>query len=159
MFIRSMRLRLCRLGLMAGPLFAPIVSPSQTPPLPDEGCRIRYRYDEAGNRTRREWQCWVVNQDPDDRSSQQSSEPQISAFDDNDLLISPNPASDQVSVRLSKPLPNATVEILDMNGHVLRTTPSGEATTIPIGDLAEGSYALRVITTGEMLITTFIVLR
>jgi len=54
----------------------------------------------------------------------------------------------------------AQVDMRAKCGHVLRT---GRLTSAPVpfsvSDLAEGSYAIRISVPGEMLVTSFVVLR
>lgn len=134
----------------------------QVPPFPASGCRIRYHYDEAGNRTRREWQCWGEGEGRDEQSgkTRQPEIERVSVFDENELHLSPNPASDMLNFRLSHGIPGARAELLDMAGHVLRTaTLTSGSGQFNVSELPDGSYAIRIVVPEEILITTFIVMR
>ena len=141
-------------------LFGANIAHGQTPPLPDEGCRMRYRYDQAGNRTRREWQCWVQGEDPDGPGAQGHHKAHFNRLDDNGFVVLPNPASSMVTIRLEKPMDGSVTQLLDMTGKVLFSERSStDSHVFDVSSLSEGSYAVRITVQDEMLLTTLIVLR
>lgn len=61
----------------------------------------------------------------------------------NILALYPNPANEQVTVRLSD-YSNASVQVTDILGHIIRTTTvHNELTTINVADLPNGYYFIQ----------------
>ncbi|MEM1056868.1 MAG: choice-of-anchor B family protein [Bacteroidota bacterium] len=82
-----------------------------------------------------------------------------------DVSVGPNPTSGRVVVRtaLSEPGP-VRLRLLDLQGREIRTVFEGEATglfreTVQTGDLAPGTYLLRLDTEAEALTRPFTVVR
>jgi len=114
---------------------------------PSEGCSIRYLYDDAGNRTTREWYCWGT----EDRSPEQDR-----VLEDNSLRAFPNPSHDMVTVQLEREVENAQVELMDTQGKVLQNERlSGNTLIMNVSGLSHGLYWIRVLLNGEMLVSEF----
>ena len=114
---------------------------------PSEGCSIRYLYDDAGNRTTREWYCWGE----EERTPEQGR-----VLEDNSLRAYPNPARDMVTVQLEREVENAQVELMDTQGKVLQNERlSGNTLNMSVSQLSNGLYWIRVLLNGEMLVSEF----
>jgi hypothetical protein len=76
------------------------------------------------------------------------------------VQVYPQPAGDllYMKVQVARPM-NATLEILDAQGRVLRTAPfasQGSAvSTVPVADLATGRYLLRLYSAGQQAVQAF----
>ena len=66
---------------------------------------------------------------------------------ENSVQVFPNPASDEISIQSSELVEKSTLDMFDMQGKRLKTTPliSGERNVISLIDIAEGVYSLRII--------------
>lgn len=148
--------------LLAGSLFAawPQSLAAQVPPEPDYGCKIRYSYDAAGNRTRREWYCWgnEVGGGGDGRSQQASPESQEGPLAANDLTTIPNPASDRLHVELKLPVEDGLLELTSIEGQVVQFMRMvGTQAEFDVSTLSAGAYFVRLTVGNERLMTTFTV--
>lgn len=68
--------------------------------------------------------------------------------DNNTLIIYPNPATDLVAVQLSTFIPDAKIEVIDMNGNIVIEKNAAINKNIPfkikLGSIAQGVYFIRV---------------
>ncbi|HKL04042.1 MAG TPA: T9SS type A sorting domain-containing protein, partial [Cryomorphaceae bacterium] len=81
-----------------------------------------------------------------------------------ELLVSPNPATDAVRILILNPLKTgSSAEILDMQGKVVQTyqsaTPIRDSFEMDVSSLAEGTYMVRLIDQGQSTSTRFVVSR
>lgn len=125
-------------------------------------CSIRYQYDNAGNRTHRDWYCWsggpwdfgggdTTNTD-DERMAMEGP---LAA---NTVMAVPSPADDQVSVILKDAVESGMLEIWDARGQVVLTERmAGNQLTLATGALSNGAYFACVIVGNEMLKVSFTV--
>lgn len=140
--------------------FTPTLLPAQVPPEPDNGCKIRYSYDAAGNRTKREWYCWgdEMGGGSDDRSQQAAPEAQEGPLAANGLTTLPNPASDVLRVELKLPVEDGLLELTDIQGQVVQfKRMAGAAVDFDVSQLSAGVYFVRLTVGNERLMTTFTV--
>lgn len=113
-----------------------------------QDCRVRYLYDDAGNRTKRYWLC-----DTGEGNPEMPPQGDAKLLDLASLKILPNPASDQAELRLVNDIGAAQVEVLDMQGKsVLTTAMTGDRTTLVINGLTNGLYSVRVTKGTQLLI-------
>ncbi len=60
----------------------------------------------------------------------------------------PNPATDLLNISMDRTFRTASVTIIDMNGHVVRSLANfavqDRTLTIPVADLSDGLYTLRI---------------
>ena len=118
--------------------------------LAQEHCWIKYSYDPAGNRIKREWWCGDPN------GHEEDGEPKTAAAKDFGLRTMPNPVSDQITLRSEEALDNAQVELLDANGRsVLSQQITGTTAEFDVSRFAPGFYTLRVRTERDEFLTTF----
>lgn len=118
--------------------------------LGQDHCWIRYRYDDAGNRIKREWWCG----DP----HQAEGEVKMRAPASFGLSLGPVPAKDELILRSEEALENAELEITDLQGRpVLRRSVTGSSIPITVGTWANGTYSLRLRTLADEYLYTFIV--
>lgn len=71
--------------------------------------------------------------------------------------IHPNPASNLLCIRLPKELPEATLQVIDMNGKIISTSmisPSKEI-DLDISQYPAGQYAIQILTTRERVVRNF----
>lgn len=134
-----------------------------------DGCTIRYRYDAAGNRISRDWYCWTGDPDPDetdvDRMAQhddpgqlKKAEASTGPLSETQLLVFPNPASTSITIHLSDPIHDASMDVIDTQGHILVSGRiTGTTAHMDVSGLAVGSYFIRVSTEEDMLISSFAV--
>ena len=79
-----------------------------------------------------------------------------------DLIVFPNPATDQLSISLDSRISGSTfVSIVDLNGRLLRTlsTTFNKGTNklvIPVNELAEGMYSIRIENGGSSITHRFV---
>lgn len=75
-----------------------------------------------------------------------SSEAGISEIAFENLTIYPNPASDVLNVEFNVDAEEVSVSILDLSGRMIATENGSTAVTFNVGDLASGSYLVRIST-------------
>lgn len=124
---------------------------------PDEGCMIRYQYDDAGNRIQRDWYCWgdvvksrAANGDSTAMAQRLLSEVHMNAF--------PNPASDALTVTFTDEVPSGTLEVLDAGGRSVRSLRArGTTAVLDVSGIAPGNYWLAFITGQERIVVGLII--
>ena len=117
-------------------------------------CWIKYSYDPAGNRIKREWWCGIPKE-PDPGSEVKSKESQDFGF-----RVMPVPAADQLTFTSERSLANATLEVVNLQGRtVIKQGANGTRTVVDVSALAPGVYVLRVRDEGSEYSTEFNVLR
>jgi Secretion system C-terminal sorting domain len=158
-------MRTSTLFLLAGTLVTSLLlenqAHAQMPLEPATGCKVRYIYDQAGNRTKREWYCWTGGGGGDHFgvNGGAGKHAEGGLLEANSLRTAPNPASEVLSLQLATVAEGAVVAVTDLQGRVLMTQPMrSDRMELPIADLSNGTYAVRVTVGSEMLMTTFIVL-
>ena len=116
--------------------------------LAQDHCWIKYSYDPAGNRIKREWWCG----DPHTIEGEDKS----MAAKDFGLRTMPNPTGERLTLRSEVALENAQVELLDANGRsVLSQQITGTTAEFDVSLFATGLYTLRVHTERDEFLTTF----
>lgn len=79
-----------------------------------------------------------------------------------ELAVWPNPAADQLTISFNSTITgNTTISIFDLNGRIVRTLNStfnkGTNTlTIPVADLANGMYSIRIENNGNSIAHRFV---
>ncbi len=81
-----------------------------------------------------------------------------SQVDKNEILISPNPAHDQLRVSNCQLNDVSSIQIVDASGKTFRTVvnPPSENVNIPVGDLSNGIYFVKVETTAKSYFLRFV---
>ena len=132
---------------------------AQMPVEPEYGCKVKYMYDQAGNRTQRQWYCWS-----NDRSSQgaggsadvQEPERWVSGLVDMELWLFPNPSSDRTTLQLSRTILAGRLDLMEPNGKLITSRQvTGHSFELDLRDLESGTYFARLWVDQEMLISTF----
>lgn len=105
--------------------------------------KIKFSYDAAGNRIKREFTT-MFSGGGDDRSAEQPEDPDTREIVAEQFNLYPNPALDRLNISLQEsfdvPL---DVEMFDQNGRLVRQVQlSGELLTLDVSDLSTGYYAL-----------------
>jgi hypothetical protein len=105
--------------------------------------KVKYTYDAAGNRIKREL-APMFSGGGDDRSAEQPEDPDTRVITVEQFNVYPNPALDRLNISLQEsfdvPL---DVEMFDQNGRLVRQVQlSGELLTLDVSDLSTGYYAL-----------------
>lgn len=102
-------------------------------------CWIKYSYDAAGNRIKREWWCGIPG-DPDPEEEVKSLRAADFGF-----RLAPVPATDMLTLTSERVLENAEVEIVSMQGRVvLKQMANGNRINFNVAGLAVGLYVLRL---------------
>lgn len=102
-------------------------------------CWIKYTYDAAGNRIKREWWCGIPG-DPDPQYEEKSARAADFGF-----RLAPVPATDMLTLTSGRVLDNAEIEIINMQGRiVLKQMANGTRTNFNVAGLAAGLYVLRL---------------
>lgn len=122
-----------------------------------QGCKVRYIYDNAGNRVLRTWYCWTGTTDPDEGGTTegmvvQDEPPEVEGvLKSNALSVHPNPTNATLNLRTEAPVENALVDILDAHGQVLHTTNfTGLSKQFEVSQYSAGSYFARLRLNDEM---------
>lgn len=126
----------------------------------DNGCHIRFDYDQAGNRTSRYWYCIDGMQEPGGeglvKTLQDST--QVLSLDDVNFTLYPNPASDHLIITFSEVVPASSLRVYDPQGKELSTqVAGGSSATVNTADLQSGNYFISFELSGERLVKAFIV--
>jgi hypothetical protein len=125
---------------------------------PDEGCSIRYQYDDAGNRIQRDWYCWgneVKSSIADQDAVAEEAKARLAEVH---MSAAPNPASDMVTVTFTKEVPNGMLEVLDATGRRIRNQRvAGSMVVLDISDLRQGNYWLSFRLGNERIVTAILV--
>lgn len=126
--------------------------------IPPNTCGILYTYDNAGNRTKREYFC--------NNSGRMANEPPMAVIKDTaataaqpetsfqvvDALY-PNPTTGIFYIRFGKALENAIIHIIDNNGKVIQQTKaSGTQVTFDLSSMASGVYFVRINDGGNVIL-------
>lgn len=108
--------------------------------LPLGSCGIVCTYDASGNRIKRVYFC-NNGTDPYPTRVQAKTTEEVQQVD----ALYPNPTSGRFVVTFSKPLTNATVSILDVNGKaVARFNANGNTVEFDLSSNAAGIYFIRI---------------
>lgn len=75
---------------------------------------------------------------------------------DSKVIIYPNPASDFVNIIISEELYQYDLQILDINGSVIKTLKPESNKEIDISDLFSGIYIVRLFNKNNFLLKKFI---
>lgn len=133
-------------------------------------CRVRYQYDNAGNRTQRDWYCWTPGGpgDPEPPAGEDGMAPPegderamvMGPLGEVFLSAYPSPAQDEVFVRTTAEVSNATVEVLTPEARVVASgTLTGTQLRFDTSVLSAGTYYARLTSGNEVLFTTFTVVK
>lgn len=110
---------------------------SVTAGMAQDHCWIKYSYDAAGNRVKREWWCGTPGE-PDPGGEEKSAK-------DFGFRLAPVPALDELTLTSERVLENAEVQITNAQGRVvLKRTMNGTRTVLNVSLLAAGLYILRL---------------
>jgi Secretion system C-terminal sorting domain len=108
-------------------------------------CSIKYTYDAAGNRTQRVYQCVPL---PDGTGGQPrlANPNKTNDVTTIESILFPNPSNGIFVLKTSQPVQDATVNVLDLSGRILKTFAfNGNQQEMDIRALAEGQYSLQFI--------------
>jgi hypothetical protein len=77
------------------------------------------------------------------------------------LSIYPNPASNEINIKLPSEAASAAIEVVDLQGRVVRSLPSqiGPILQVNITDLPTGNYFVRLKAEKQMYTGSFEILR
>ncbi|TXI82714.1 MAG: T9SS type A sorting domain-containing protein [Flavobacteriales bacterium] len=121
-----------------------------------EHCRVRYLYNASGDRTQRDWHCWI----PGDLEN----EPEGWAYKNRNVLaaihmeVAPNPSSDRFNVVLPGDAPSGTLSLVNALGAVLFSqNVAGTRASIEVGDIPNGAYYIRFSSGSESIISSCVV--
>lgn len=121
------------------------VSRTQAQSLPSNTCGIVYTYDASGNRIKVEYVC---NNTPQAVADKADSAVIVKKFTENVIKVDalyPNPTTGQITVRLVKPLQNATIQIMDVAGRTLiQAIGNGNMLHYDLSRFAAGVYFLYI---------------
>jgi hypothetical protein len=109
-------------------------------------CSIKYTYDAAGNRTQRLYECVPI---PDGTGGY----PRLAAPKKTnetptviESILFPNPCNGIFSIKTSQPMQDATVNVLDLSGRLIKSfTFNGNQQEMDIRALADGQYTIQFI--------------
>ena len=121
----------CRLPLLLCSIFVAAMCVAQ------DHCWIKYSYDAAGNRIKREWWCGTPGE-PDPGGEEKSAR-------DFGFRLAPVPALDELTLTSERVLEHAELQIANAQGRVvLKGTVNGTRTVLNVSLLAAGLYILRL---------------
>jgi Secretion system C-terminal sorting domain len=104
-------------------------------------CSIKYTYDEAGNRIKREYSCEWINVGG---SSARKPNPQENTILES--IIFPNPSNGVFSIKTNVDILNATVIVSDLTGRKIKEFAyKGNETQYDIRTLAIGQYMIQLV--------------
>lgn len=109
---------------------------AQTPP---DHCWVKYSYDQAGNRIKREWWCGDPN------GWDENANPKSLAVNAIGVRAYPNPATDVFEVVTEVEVQSGEATLRDEHGRsVIRQRMQGTRTLFDTSGLANGIYVLEV---------------
>lgn len=115
-------------------------------------CWIKYSYDAAGNRIKREWWCGTPGE-PDPGGEEKSAR-------DFGFRLAPVPALDELTLTSERVLEHAELQIANAQGRVvLKGTVNGTRTVLNVSSLAAGIYILRLREHLDEFTSEFTILR
>jgi hypothetical protein len=107
-------------------------------------CSIKYTYDAAGNRTKREYVCETVPANPP--PSARKPNPNLKDLASITSVVFPNPSNGVFTIETDKPLTDASVIIYDVQGKLLKKFSfTGNKATFDIRTLAVGQYTIQLV--------------
>ncbi|HRP34111.1 MAG TPA: T9SS type A sorting domain-containing protein [Agriterribacter sp.] len=119
--------------------------------IPAGSCGLLMTYDAAGNRIKREYYC---NNGSNRISSPELAKQQEAAstgFEEVDALY-PNPTTGKVYITFSKPLDNAVIQILDVNGKVIQKVKGrGTRLEFDLSGQPGGTYFILIKSNGVVI--------
>lgn len=120
-------------------------------------CAIMFTYDAAGNLIQREFYCNTTGSviyRTADSSAMETKEDQSKVTKEELVKVNaimPNPTTGKFTVRLFKPLDNADVMLLDVNGKVMvKRRESGNTLDFDVSAQPAGMYLVRIEYQGKV---------
>ena len=116
--------------------------------LPYGSCGIQYTYDAAGNMIDRQYVC--NNSGVAAKETNLSVQKAITTTQAVDVVY-PNPTTGRFTLRMMKPLKNARIIIMDMQGRMIhQRNATGNMLQFDLSREAAGMYILRIQDEGEI---------
>jgi hypothetical protein len=116
---------------------------SQTPSSTTK-CSIKYSYDAAGNRVKREYICETVTTNPS--PSARKPNPKDATTAAITSVVFPNPSNGMFTIQTNIPVADAIVMVYDLQGKLLkRFNYTGNSTLFDIRALAVGQYMIQLV--------------
>lgn len=119
--------------------------------IPVGSCGLLMTYDAAGNRIKREYYCNNGSGRISNPKLTKQQEAAITAFEEVDALY-PNPTTGKVYITFSKPLDNAVIQVLDVNGKVIQKVKGrGTRLEFDLSTQPGGTYFIIIHTAGTVI--------
>lgn len=105
-------------------------------PINQSDCYIKYHYDAAGNRVKREFVC---------ETNVLPQKPEVINSNDiivEDILVYPNPTYEYLFVELPQEVKNGKIIVTDLNGKSIAKYPISKSISISTSNLLPGIYMI-----------------
>jgi hypothetical protein len=126
---------------------------------PENGCMIRYQYDDSGNRIQRDWYCWGNEVKSLGTSTTDSAGvKRKGVLAETHMNVFPNPAIDRVTVTFTQTAPNGTLLVQDATGRTaLSQAVRSSSTVLDLNGMQAGSYWLVFRSGDERIVSALVV--
>ncbi|MBK8498201.1 MAG: T9SS type A sorting domain-containing protein [Flavobacteriales bacterium] len=115
-------------------------------------CKVRYSYNAAGDRIKRDWYCWTPGEEEPPLVTKSATIAEV------ELGVMPNPASEELFVTVPEEYAAGSLDLVSSTGSVVATMRvQGVRNVFDVRALRAGTYFLRFQHGNEWIITPCVI--